>query len=211
MGHIVRTTAREVTFAVEAIGATPVERIDVFNGTEMIATFRSFAEADLGRRVRVIWEGAEYRGRGRQTFWDGTAELRGNAFSQASAVNFLNVDSPLRVQGSTALAWKSVTTGNMAGFDIILDDAMAGELSISTGPALAVVPLREIGLQDRVIEAGGLGRRIRIFRLPERLQPEALRASLPVTLTPGRDNPIYARVTQEDGHQAWSSPIYFIP
>jgi hypothetical protein len=32
-----------------------------------------------------------------------------------------------------------------------------------------------------------------------------------VTLAPGRDNPLYVRVTQEDGHQAWSSPIYFIP
>jgi hypothetical protein len=25
-----------------------------------------------------------------------------------------------------------------------------------------------------------------------------------------RDLPVYARVTQEDGHQAWSSPIYLI-
>jgi hypothetical protein len=74
-----------------------------------------------------------------------------------------------------------------------------------------VIPSGEIGIQDRVIEAGGLARRIRVFRLPDRLSPDAMRASLQVTLQPGRDNPIYARITQEDGHQAWSSPIYFIP
>ena len=38
-------------------------------------------EADLGRRIRVIWEGSEYRGRGRETVWDGHAELSDNAFA----------------------------------------------------------------------------------------------------------------------------------
>lgn len=211
MGHIVRTTAPQVVLEFEATGSAPVERIDVFNGTERLATLRSFTAADLGRRVRVIWEGAEYRGRGRQTIWDGTATLRGNKFREAKPVNFLNPDSPLLAEGGTALAWKSVTTGNMAGFDMVLDDPASGTLDIATGPAKASVPIAEIGLDDRVIEAGGLWRRIRLFRLPERLQPETLRASLPVTLAPGRDNPLYVRVTQEDGHQAWSSPIYFIP
>jgi hypothetical protein len=25
-----------------------------------------------------------------------------------------------------------------------------------------------------------------------------------------RDNPIYIRVTQEDGHMAWTSPVYLV-
>jgi hypothetical protein len=211
MGHIVRTAAREVVLTFEAIGSAPVERVDVFNGPEHLATFRSFGAADLGRRVRVMWEGAEYRGRGRQTTWDGTATLSGNTFLSATSVNFLNPDSPLRAAGGTALAWKSVTTGNMAGFDMLLDDSIAGTIDIATGPATASVKIADIGVSDHVIEAGGLWRRIRLFRLPEQLKPEALRASLKVTLAPGRDNPLYVRVTQEDGHQAWSSPIYFIP
>ena len=33
--------------------------------------FRPYAAADLGRRVRVLWQGAEYRGRGRETHWQG--------------------------------------------------------------------------------------------------------------------------------------------
>jgi len=31
-----------------------------------------------------------------------------------------------------------------------------------------------------------------------------------VRFTGGRDLPVYLRVTQADGHQAWSSPIYLI-
>lgn len=62
-----------------------------------------------------------------------------------------------------------------------------------------------------MIEAGGLGRRIRLFRLPEQGQATSLAGSVIGRLEPGRDNPVYARVTREDGHQAWSSPICFVP
>jgi hypothetical protein len=31
-----------------------------------------------------------------------------------------------------------------------------------------------------------------------------------VTFPGGADLPVYVRVTQSDGHQAWSSPIYLI-
>ena len=61
-----------------------------------------------------------------------------------------------------------------------------------------------------MIDAGGLGRRLRLFRLPEGGGRADVTGSLAVALHAGRDNPVFIRVTQEDGHQAWSSPIYFI-
>jgi hypothetical protein len=73
----------------------------------------------------------------------------------------------------------------------------------------ARLPLSEIGLEDRVIEAGGLGRRIRAFRLPARLETCDLTATVSVPLrTDGRDTPIWVRVTTEDGHRIWTSPVY---
>jgi hypothetical protein len=59
------------------------------------------------------------------------------------------------------------------------------------------------------VDAGGLGRRLRLFRLPDRNDTWRMRFAQPVRLRPG-DNPLYIRLTQEDGHQAWSSPIYMI-
>ena len=210
MGHIVRTAAATIRFDVDAVGSTLIERLDVFNGTEHLACIRGRDNVAGSRRIRVLWEGAEYRGRGRQTIWDGSATVHGNRIEQAASVNFLNVDAPLLQDGPSKLHWKSVTTGNMAGFDMIVRDAEAGEIEIVTGPASVTLPINDIQMQDHVIEAGGLGRRIRLFRLPEQGSSTALKASLDVKLTPGRDNPVYVRVTQEDGHQAWSSPIYFI-
>ena len=56
-----------------------------------------------------------------------------------------------------------------------------------------------------------LGRRMRLFRLPDTNEAWQLKHTHTYSLTAGVDNPLYVRVTQEDGHQAWSSPIYVIP
>jgi hypothetical protein len=49
---------------------------------------------------------------------------------------------------------------------------------------------------------------LRLFRLPERNAHLALSFSQPLTLRAAGDHAVYVRVTQEDGHRAWSSPIY---
>jgi Protein of unknown function (DUF3604) len=213
MGQIVRTDATEIRFRFDALGSAPIDRVDVFNGLKHLAKFRGFNPADIegSRRIRVLWEGAEYRGRTRQTCWDGTACLVGNRIERASAVNFLNPDNPLVQESPVQLSWKSVTTGNMAGFDAYLSDPEVGELQLTTGPVTAKVAIRDIGQEDLVVDAGGLNRRIRIFRMPEEGVRTAIAATVTVKLQPKRDNPVYARVTQQDGHQAWTSPIYFVP
>ena len=87
----------------------------------------NYGAADLGRRVRVLWQGAEYRGRGRETLWDGKLTVAGNRIARFAPVNFLNPERMVReTAAGTALAWNSVTTGNLAGIDLWLDDAHAG-------------------------------------------------------------------------------------
>lgn len=211
MGDIVSTDADRLTLAIEVVGSAPVERIEIRNGLGVLETFKPFAEAELGRRIRVIWEGSEYRGRGRQTRWDGTAQLEGNAFEQATPINFWNKDKTLDRGGDTRLQWESMTTGGLAGFDALLADGQTGTLKIDTPLVQCDVPVGEIGYDDTVFEAGGLGRRLRVFRLPD-VNPHAhvtLERQLPVTAA--RDDAFYVCVTQADGHQAWSSPIYVIP
>jgi hypothetical protein len=212
MGDIVRTADSEVTLEVEALGSAPLERIVLFNGTEPVETVRAYGEADLGARIRVLFEGAEYRGRDRDVHWQGHATLAGNRFTRAQAVNFFNLDRPLQAASDgRRVDFYAVTTGNFAGFDLWLEDGRAGELTFTSNVIERAVKLAEIGLEDVVFEAGGLGRRLRLFRLPEVNRCWRMQVSRSVALRPSVDNPLYARVTQEDGHQAWSSPIYLIP
>jgi hypothetical protein len=46
--------------------------------------------------------------------------------------------------------------------------------------------------------------------LPETDWSRRLTLEHRATFTGGADLPVYVRVTQADGHQAWSSPIYLI-
>jgi len=49
-----------------------------------------------------------------------------------------------------------------------------------------------------------------IYRLPEADWSRQVRFDHEVSFAGGADLPVYVRVTQADGHQAWSSPIYLI-
>jgi len=208
MGDIVRSSDRAVTFRVEAIGSAPIERVELRNGLATLETWRPYDAGALGRRIRVIWEGSEYRGRGRQTIWDGGATLAGNAFERVRPINMWNLDKRIEQLGPAELKWSALSTGNFGGFDAWLADPRAGTLRIDTALVKAELPVAEIGREDRLFDAGGIARRIRVFRLPDENPHRRVQIERRIPLDEARDNALYVCLTQEDGHLVWSSPIY---
>jgi len=211
MGDIIRPGAVPMRLAGEVIGTAPIERLDVLHGANVVQTARPFSGSDLGRRVRVMWQGAEYRGRGRETMWQGRLTLKGNRFARFAQVNFLNPErNVVETSPGTALAWTSVTTGNLAGIDLWLEEATRGMLALETNIVSGAVDLATLGDNTVAFDGGGLDRRISIYRLPEQDWSRRLAVAHVATFAGGADLPVYVRVTQSDGHQAWSSPIYLI-
>jgi hypothetical protein len=211
MGDIVRPAGVPLKLMVEAVGTAPLERIDVLHGTRVVQSARPYSLADLGRRVRVLWEGAEYRGRGRETVWQGKLALTGNRIARFAPVNFLNPERKVQeTSPGVALAWTSVTTGNLAGIDLWLEEARAGSLRVETNVVSGTVDLAQLTDGTIAFDGGGLGRKLSIYRLPEEDWSRRLVLEHHVAFTGGADLPVYVRVTQADGHQAWSSPIYLI-
>ncbi|MBM3554280.1 MAG: DUF3604 domain-containing protein [Alphaproteobacteria bacterium] len=210
MGDILRSTDRAVTFAVEALGSAPIERVELRNRMNVLETVRPYAAKDLGRRIRIIWEGSEYRGRGRQTVWDGGMTLFGNAVERIRPINMWNLDKKITQTAPDRLAWTALTTGGFGGFDAWLADPTAGVLKIDTALVKAEIRIADLGLEDHVFEAGGLRRRIRVFRLPDENKAKRVAFERRVALEDDADNALYVCITQEDGHLIWSSPIYVI-
>ena len=211
MGDIIRPGAASMHLTAEVIGTAPIERVDVLHGARVVQTVRPYAATDLGRRVRVLWQGAEYRGRGRETNWQGKLTLAGNRIVRFEPVNFLNPERRVKeVAPGSALEWNSVTTGNMAGIDLWLDDARAGKLSVESNIVSGEVDLATLDGDAVAFDGGGLGRRLSVYRLPETDWSRRVVLEHHVTYAGGPDLPVYLRVTQADGHQAWSSPIYLI-
>jgi hypothetical protein len=139
--------------------------------------------------------------------WDGTAKVSGNRVLDASPVNFLNPEKQLERQGDAGIAWQALTTGNLGGFDVRIADQSAGSIEIDTKPVRARLSLSEVGFEDTAFEAAGLDCRLRVSRLPDRNPHRSLELRRPVLLKNTGDNSLYLRITLEDGHQAWSSPI----
>jgi hypothetical protein len=213
MGAIVANGGATMHLSAEVIGSAPIDRVDVFHGKTLMRSIRPFSSSHLGKRIRVMWSGAEYRGRGREVNWRGKASVSGNRIERIEAVNFLNPDRPIGFDKENGvISWHSVTTGNMAGFDLWLEREQAGTLSIETNIISAECDLAALDRDEQTFEAGGLGRQLRVYRLPESKKVTTMQIAHDVTGTDKAegDVPVYIRVTQEDGHQAWSSPIYLI-
>jgi hypothetical protein len=208
MGDILCAHDATIELTIEAVASAPIEQIEIRNGLDLLETWRPFDEPALGRRIRLIWEGSEYRGRGRQTIWDGGCCLEGNRFERISPINLWNLDKKLTQTGPESLAWTALTTGGFGGFDAWLADPRSGVLRIDTPLVKCELAVADIGLEDQAFEAGGIGRRIRLFRLPDENPCRRLQLNRRIPLKTVGDNALYVRLTQEDGHLIWSSPIY---
>ena len=210
-------------------GTAPIERVEVRNGRDVVAVFRPYSGRDLGRRLKILWSGAEVKGRARMTRWDGELELKHNRILGAVAVNLWNPLHPVQTDGPNRLSWKSATTGGYSGVIIEMQDHEKGELEIRTLQGSIKCHLSDIGIEPKVWEYGGLRKRIEVYRLPDDHTPENYERKLvsfqlplvdpdvavdaagksPIHVASGT-NPLYLCVVQEDGHMAWTSPVYIM-
>ena len=208
MGDILRSDEDEISFEIDVHSAAPIERIDIRNGLETLEVYRPYQESELGRRIRVIWEGSEYRGRGRETNWDGHAELVDNSFEKLLPINRYNIDRRFEQTAPGRVEWSAITTGGFGGFEALLADPLGGQLKIRTELIEQDIEIAAIGRDEMIFENGGIERRIRVFRLPDVNPHRAFRIERRIALRDAGDNALYVRVTHEDGHYSWSSPIY---
>ncbi|MEM6934723.1 MAG: DUF3604 domain-containing protein, partial [Pseudomonadota bacterium] len=210
MGDIVYPRDNRATLAVSVRAPAPVERVDLLDGPVLLHTWRPYRAADLGRRLRVYWQGAEYRGRGRNTHWTGEIGFSEARIELMEPVNQWNLERPVELTPDGRVSFDAVTSGNFGGVDLRVND-LRGRLDLRSNLVEGRVHLGELALEDTVLDAGGLERQIRVRRLPDEMPNDPFDASFDLPVDPSRDMPLWVRVTTLDGHQAWSSPIYLIP
>ena len=208
MGDIVKAGGGEVTFCLDVVGSAPIERIELRDGLDAYETVRPYAESDLGNRIRIVCEGAHYRGRGRNVLWDCLAEFEGAKIERLAPINFWNIEKLPKQIGDHKIEWKCVTTGGFSAIDVWLDQVEEGILHLHSSEVNCEINLPDIGLEDLRFDCGGLFKAVRVFRLPTKNSMRALKLRRTVKLEGDGDTRLYACITQEDGHQAWSSPIY---
>jgi len=211
MGDICRLDSKDYRLRVEVSGTGPLEYVDVMNGMERMARKRPVGSSGKGQRFKVYWSGAECKGRARLVGWDGGMKVEGNTLTAVTPINFLNADSPLLQPNRKQLVWKSNTTGGGSGFIVTLSKAGRGSLHIHTAQGGGTYALRADRPRAVTWPCGGLHKQIEICPLPTEAPSHDLAFEISLADLRTKDNPIYIRVRQEDGHLAWSSPIYLVP
>jgi hypothetical protein len=208
MGDIAKVVDDDIELHIDVSGSAPIERLDIFNGIDLIETVRTYDAKDLEGRVRLVYTGAEYRGRARTTVWDGSLALAGTTLTDARMFNNWNLDRGIRSRKADGVHWKAVTTGNFGGIDLWLANGDAGTIRFETPHCHGEREIGALGIDPHVFSAGGLDRAVMLMRLPATMNETRVRLTRRIAIPKGRDTRLFVRVTQEDGHRAWSSPIY---
>ena len=167
MGDIARVADDEVELAIEVVGSAPIERLDIYDGLDLIETVRPYAAGDLGSRVRLVYEGAEYRGRARTTTWDGSLTIEGNRIVRTGVINNWNLDRGIQKQDAIERDLEGRDDRQLRRHRPVAGDGAAGRLAFKTAPVSGEVAIAELGVEPRVFAAGGLERAVKLQRLPE--------------------------------------------
>ena len=210
MGDIVETSDKTVSLSVEVVSTSPIERLEFRNGARTLEVHRPYTEEELGQRIRVVWSGADRRGRRAATSWEGQARFSAATISRFSKINAWNPERLFEQRGDAEIAWATTTSGNFGGFDAWLNDSDRGSIDVETNHGNVTLALADVGHEPHRESLGGLDRAISIFRLPDVSSHREISFTTDVALHADRDDPLWVCVTTEDGFQAWSSPIYVI-
>jgi hypothetical protein len=208
IGDVIESGAEAPVLHVQLAGSAPIESVQVRDGTQTLATLRPYAPEALGKRIKVVWSGAEVRGRDRITNWDGGLIVEGNRILRAVPVNFWNADQPLQTMDDQHLSWISSTTGGLSGVILDLEDPRTGSMHISTTQGDFALMMSDIGYDPLDWSFGGLAKGMRVYRLPDVNEHLLFNFSLTLDNLAIGNHAIYIRVEQEDGHLLWTSPVY---
>jgi hypothetical protein len=150
------------------------------------------------------------RGRDRLTRWDGSLELSAGRILDAETFAMENPEKGLTRRAETRIEWISNTTGDDDGVDVTLDAPSGAVLRLRTPVIDLDIPVADLADgATRMFPAGGVDLRVFARRLPARDFTRELAVDVSdAAPPPGVCAAYWVRVTQEDGAQAWTSPVY---
>ena len=203
------STAGGITALVRCLVNGSLTKARLFKGgaSLTVVVWRGYDNKDLGNRLRLMWSGAEYRGRGRNTRWQGRVLVHEGAIKGFLPVNRLNPEQTLEQIGSKGVVFNTITTGNRMGCDIWLDDE-ASTIEVTTNHGDLSLNVGEMDDQPVVMNAGGLERKLVAQRLPIGPLTRSAHFQADVEIEEEGDTPVWLCVNLEDGNQAWTTPIY---
>jgi hypothetical protein len=200
----------EVSFVVE--GTAAVERVELLRGSDVVHTWQIAepASTDDGVLLRVLWGGTERKGTARlqRVQWDGSLSIANGEMELVEAVNVQSFADRVESVAKDRIEWNNATAGNATGIVVRVHGSNKTALSFHSGPSSFDVSLRDVRDSEQFVDAGGVGRFVKIGPAPRTDGSRQYEAKWVETNPLSGVVPYWLRVTQVDQAMAWSSPIY---
>jgi hypothetical protein len=214
MGDELEVDGEPIVASYALYGDAPWEELTVFDTEGVLLRRRLVDEVGAtGDLVRVSWGGARHRDRYRWATWTGSVDIGGAELLDAEPWAFLHPEQELSVDGAR-LRWSARTFGGDVG----------AVLRLGPGDAELAIQAR-VAEDDRVepftvrrgeLDAGSVRRDLGGAGLHVTVERVAAPADLPLTLAgeltidpPPGDSAVYLHARQSDGHEVWTSPLFF--
>jgi hypothetical protein len=225
MGDELAVDGEPIVLAYALYGEAPWEELTLFD-TEGVLLRRDLvaergAAADL---VRIRFGGARHRNRYRWASWRGSVEVSGARLLGAEPWAFAHPEQTVSLDGER-VGWEAQTFGGDRGVVLRLGPGDDAEIAIEA-------EVLEDGRRERLVvrradlyagphgnggrPAGPARRELGGAGLHLTVEPVASPETLPLTLAgeltidpPRGDSAVYLHARQADGHEVWTSPLFF--
>ena len=190
---------------VQVNGTAPIIEIAVYRDGQPV---HRWTPAGNPAHVLVAWTGNLRIARGRKQTWDGELTVRGARIESVSPFAFDHPEEGLIGGDDQRVSWTSETAGDYDGLRLELADVTDPVIEFAAEPL--TVAQRLAGIEDgpMFVAAKGLGAHLRLQALPHGGGPLDTRLTWIDASPLAGVHAYHVRVTQLDGHMAWSSPTY---
>jgi hypothetical protein len=217
VGAAIALDGQPLEIAVDVHGTAPLWKVEVLRWPNVVYR-HPLPPPDLpsGRhRLRIAWTGSRIRARHRMTAWDGTLTTASGTGStgagrilSATGWGFDHPENGVIAANEQRVAWRSETAGDWDGIVVDFEGPDDATLQFATGPATFSFSPADVQAQPLAVDAGGVDQRVVVERDPGPHQPRSVRFVYRETAVPSGRHPYVVRVTQQDGHIAWTSPFF---
>ncbi|WP_405142081.1 hypothetical protein OG589_33175 [Sphaerisporangium sp. NBC_01403] len=215
MGEELDVADEDLAVSYALYGDAPWERMTVYDTRGPVLHRDLNAEAGHAPGlVRVRWGGARHRDRYRWASWTGSAEISGAELIEARPWAVMHQEQTVKADGGR-VGWSGATYGNDTG--VVLRLGPGGDAVVTVEATVAEdaraerfsVPVSDLAGGAVRRELGGAGLHVTV-------EPLADIARLPLTLAgelsvrpPSGESALYVHAVQADGHEVWTSPLFF--
>ena len=207
MGDIVSKNS-DMSLSIEAMGTAPIEKIDIFNRDKITKTYLLDVEKTDKKYIKFVWEGAKNKGRDRSKEWSGQIVLPQSNIRKSSieTVNFLNEQSSFDLT-KNKIEFKGKTRGNRQGLIVPMVNKNSAIKILVNGKKISI-NLSAIGKKPKEYIFDGLDAKFSVYQTTANVRPKHLEFLYKLPKLKKGLNSILVRITQRDGHLAWTSPIF---